>query len=321
VILGAAVNADKEISLPLRHARRLAADAPAVNGDLQISAVPAESGEREPDAEAAGGSFLDTESWAIRFKLFSESCVALQGYFAQAREVKNQLLIESFADLSTPLVADAALRLKIPLRIAPPGISPVISGRRLAGQALPARHFGSVDVFLEAMQNAQPGDVLVIDNSGRRDEGCIGDLTALEAQASGLAGIVVWGVHRDTPELRQIGFPIFSYGSWPSGPQRLDLRGDAALHSARFGDFEIKKTDFVFADDDGCVFITSASVEELLTTARTIWQRERQQAEEIKRGNTLRRQLRFAEYLARRAADPTFTFRQHLRRMDGAIEE
>jgi 4-hydroxy-4-methyl-2-oxoglutarate aldolase len=235
--------------------------------------------------------------------------------------VKNQLLREGFAELSTPLVADAALRLKIPLRIAPPGISPVISGCRLAGRALPARHFGSVDVYLEAMQNAQPGDVLVIDNGGRRDEGCIGDLTALEAQASGLAGIVVWGAHRDTPELRQIGFPIFSYGSWPSGPQRLDPRDESALESARFADFEIQKLDVVLADDDGCVFITSASVEELLTTARTIWRKERQQAEEIKTGNTLRRQLRFAEYLAKHSTDPTYTFRQHLRRMDGAIEE
>ena len=235
--------------------------------------------------------------------------------------MKNQLLIESFAELSTPLVADAALRLKVPLRIAPPGISPVISGRRLAGRALPAKHFGSVDVFLEAMQNAQPGDVLVIDNGGRRDEGCIGDLTALEAQASGLAGIIVWGAHRDTPELQLIGFPIFSYGSCPSGPQRLDPRGEAALHSARFGDFEIQKTDVVFADDDGCVFVTSASVEELLTSARTIWQKERAQAQEIRKGNTLLRQLRFADYLAKRSADPTYTFRQHLRRMDGAIEE
>ena len=235
--------------------------------------------------------------------------------------MKNQLLIESFADLSTPLVADAALRLKVPLRIAPPGISPVISGRRLAGRALPVTHFGSVDVFLEAMQNAHPGDVLVIDNGGRGDEGCIGDLTALEAQATGLAGIVVWGAHRDTPELRQIGFPIFSYGSWPSGPQRLDPRGDEALRSARFGDFRVEADDVVFADDDGCVFVAMVSVEELLTTARAIWQKERAQAEEITAGNTLRHQLHFVDYLAKRSSDPSYTFRQHLRKMDGAIEE
>jgi 4-hydroxy-4-methyl-2-oxoglutarate aldolase len=235
--------------------------------------------------------------------------------------VKNQLLTESFTPLSTPLIADAAMRLKIPLRIAPPGISPLIPGRHLAGHARPAKHSGSVDVFLEAMQEAQSGDVLVIDNGHRRDEGCIGDLTALEAQACGLAGIVVWDAHRDTPELRQIGIPIFSYGSWPSGPQRLDPREESALRSARFGDFDVGESDVVFADDDGCVFVEAARVEDLLTTARAIWQRERQQAEAIKAGHTLRQQLRFAEYLAKRSADSSYTFRQHLRKMDGAIEE
>jgi 4-hydroxy-4-methyl-2-oxoglutarate aldolase len=235
--------------------------------------------------------------------------------------VKNERLMERFAELSTPLVADAALRLKIPLRIAPSGIASLIPSTRIAGRALPARHYGSVDVFLEAMQAAQPGDVLVIDNGGRRNEGCIGDLTALEAQASGLAGIVVWGTHRDTPELRQIGFPIFSYGTCPSGPQRLDPRDESALRAARFGDFQVDMDDAVFADDDGCIFVALTSAQDLLTTARAIWQKERAQAEEIKKGNTLRRQLHFAEYLAKRSADPNYTFRQHLRKMDGAIEE
>jgi len=46
------------------------------------------------------------------------------------------------------------------------------------------------------MQSARRGDVLVIDNGGRLDEGCIGDLTALEAEHCGLAGIIVWGAHR-----------------------------------------------------------------------------------------------------------------------------
>jgi len=164
-------------------------------------------------------------------------------------------------------------------------------------------------------------NILVIDNGGRMDEGCIGDLTALEAQVSGLAGIVIWGVHRDTPELRQIGFPVFSYGAWPSGPLRLDPRDESALRRARFGDFEVQASDVVFADDDGCLFVNSENVEELLATARNIWERERRQAEAIKAGRALRAQLDFAQYLQKRTADPSHTFRDHLRNIDGAIEE
>ena len=235
--------------------------------------------------------------------------------------MKTESLSRAFADLSTPLIADAALRRKIPLRISPPGIRPVTPNQRLAGPALPVRHFGSVDVFLEAMQNAQSGDVLVIDNGGRLDEGCVGDLTALEAEHCGLAGIAVWGAHRDTPELRQIRLPIFSYGVWPSGPQRLDPRDASALRSARFGDFLVEPSDVVFADDDGCLFVEAESIDELLRVAQEIWQRERRQAEAIKGGHSLREQLDFAQYLEKRAADSSYTFREHLRKISGAIEE
>ena len=227
----------------------------------------------------------------------------------------------AFAELSTPLIADAGLRLKIPIRIAPPGIRAANGNQRVAGAALPVRHFGSVDVFLEAMQGARPGEVLVIDNGGRLDEGCIGDLTALEAENCGLAGIVIWGVHRDTPELRQIRLPIFSYGACPSGPQRLDPRDASALRSARFGDFQVERGDFVFADDDGCLFAAAERIDALLRVAWEIWQRERRQAEAIKSGRSLREQLEFARFLEKRAADPSYTFREHLRKISGAIEE
>ena len=165
------------------------------------------------------------------------------------------------------------------------------------------------------------GDILVIDNGGRLDEGCIGDLTALEARASGLAGMVVWGVHRDTSELRQIGFPIWSYGTCPSGPRRLDPRDGQALTSARFGEFSVGRDDIVFADDDGCLFLAGDRLEELFATADSIRQSERRQAEEIKSGNTLRQQLKFADYLAKRSNDSSYTFRQHLRKVGGEIEE
>jgi 4-hydroxy-4-methyl-2-oxoglutarate aldolase len=235
--------------------------------------------------------------------------------------LNNRELAVNFAQLATPLIADAALRLRLPMRVAPFGIQPLIPGIRLAGNAIPVKHFGSVDVFLEAMESANTGDVLVIDNNGRTDEGCIGDLTALEAQASGLAGIMVWGTHRDTPELKQIRLPIFSYGSCPAGPQRLDPRDDDALRVAKFGDFEITKADIVFADDNGCVFISAKSVDQVMKSALDIWRTERKQADEIKSGRTLRQQLKFAEYSKKRSADPNYTFRQHLRDVGGAIEE
>jgi 4-hydroxy-4-methyl-2-oxoglutarate aldolase len=240
---------------------------------------------------------------------------------AHDRSMTAESLSCAFGQLSTPLITDAALRLKIPFRISPPGIRPVTPNQRLAGPVLPVRHFGSVDVFLEAMQGAQPGDVLIIDNGGRLDEGCIGDLTALEAENCRLAGIIVWGAHRDTPELRQIRLPIFSYGMWPSGPQRLDARDSSALHSARFGNFVVEGSDVAFADDDGCLFTLAKHAEDLLSVAHEIWERERRQAEAIKGGLSLRQQLDFARYLEKRAADPSYTFREHLRKISGAIEE
>ncbi|MFE5740525.1 RraA family protein [Streptomyces celluloflavus] len=230
-------------------------------------------------------------------------------------------MLKAFADLSTPLVADACVRIGVPLRAAPPGIGAVVPGHRIAGRALPARHYGSVDVFLEACGQAGEGEVLVIDNGGRSDESCAGDLTVLEAESAGMAGLVIWGLHRDTPELAEIGLPVFSYGSYPLGPVRVDEREPEALTTARFGPHLVSGDDIVLGDDDGVLFVAAHRAEEVLATACQIWQTERDQARLIRTGETLRRQTDFDDYLARRSADPTYTFRQHLRRVGGAIEE
>jgi regulator of RNase E activity RraA len=163
-----------------------------------------------------------------------------------------------FATLTTAHLADACLRAQVPVRCAPAALSTVMPGSRLAGRVAPAQHVGSVDIFLEALQGAAPGDVLVVDNGGRLDEACVGDLVALEAQAAGLEGLVIWGLHRDTADLRAIGLPVFSLGAIPTGPQRLDVRPHDALASVTVGEWAVGREDVVLGDDDGVLFVPAA---------------------------------------------------------------
>lgn len=232
----------------------------------------------------------------------------------------NKELQQRFATLSTPLIADACLRLGIAVRQAPPGIRPIRASERIAGRVRPTRHYGSVDIFLKAVWSAQAGDILTIDNSGRLDEGCIGDLITLEARAAGIAGIVLWGAFRDTSEVLSVGLPVFAYGTSPTGPQRLDPIEPAALESARFGAFTVSAADIVVADRDGALFVAGGRVGEVLSEAEAIRTKEAAQAQAVRAGRTLREQLRFDEYWEARTRDPEYTFRQHLGRLGGAIE-
>lgn len=127
----------------------------------------------------------------------------------------------------------------------------------------------------------------MVDNGGRLDESCVDDLVVLEARAAGLEGLVIWGLHRDTAE----------------------------------GEWTVRADDLALGDDDGVLFLPAARADELFALAEGIRDTERRQAERIRDGVTLRRQLRFDAYLAQRRETPTLSFRDHLRTVGGAIEE
>ncbi|MBB3226451.1 regulator of RNase E activity RraA [Luteibacter sp. Sphag1AF] len=230
-------------------------------------------------------------------------------------------LRRTFLDLTTPHIADACMRLGIPVRFAPAGMRPLWENARVVGRARPARHYGSVDVFLEAISHASPGDVLVIDNGNRQDEACVGDLVALEASRAGISGIVIWGLHRDTTDLKTIRLPVFSTGTLPVGPQRLDRQEDDALACALCGPHRVTADDVVVGDSDGVLFIPLARASEVAEVAATIRDTERSQAALMLMGTSLREQTRFDAFLAARRANPSLTFRQHLRSVGGEIEE
>ena len=231
------------------------------------------------------------------------------------------MLQQRFAALTTAHLADACIRARVPVRCAPALLRAVVPGSRLAGRVCPARHAGSVDAFLEAFEMAAPGDVLVVDNGGRLDEACAGDLVALEAQAAGMEGMVIWGLHRDSADIRAIGLPVFSLGAIPTGPVRLAARPPGALASAVIGDWAVAREDLVLGDDDGVLFLPNPQAEEIFTLAETIRDTERRQAERIRAGVSLRSQVQFRGYLAKREKTPSLSFREHLRTVGAAIEE
>jgi 4-hydroxy-4-methyl-2-oxoglutarate aldolase len=224
-------------------------------------------------------------------------------------------------DWTTPFIADACASLHLPIRLGPAHIKPIRASMKVAGPARPAKHAGSTDVFLEAIAVAAPGDVLIIDNVGRLDEGCIGDLVAGEAHVAGLAGIVVYGAHRDTAAIEAIGIPVWSLGTCPAGPQEPRTRMAHALEAASLGGHvTVTRDDVVFADIDGVVVVTRADLARVVTAARQIATREGAQAARLMKGERLRTQLQLDAYIARRQNEPSYTFREHLKALGGAIE-
>lgn len=221
--------------------------------------------------------------------------------------------------IPTAAIADASIRLGVPLGIAPASLMPVIPGLAFHGPARPVTHLGSVDVLLETIDDAPAGSVLVIDNGGRDDEACVGDLMVLEAATAGLVGLVVWGRHRDTAQLREIGLPVHSTGAASFGPRRVPPAG-RAMRSAFLDGFAVTDDHVVFGDDDGVLFAPASAADALVATAREIVATETAQAERMRAGTSLRAQLDFAGYRRGQAADPGLTLRAHLAARGGAIE-
>jgi 4-hydroxy-4-methyl-2-oxoglutarate aldolase len=254
---------------------------------------------------------------AALFHLFEASA---QNFPQLAAAARTHQRMPNTALASAP-VADACVRLKCEFHVAPSGLRPVAAAGPVIGPVLPARHVGSVDIFLEAIEHSRPGDILTIDNQLRLDEGCIGDLIAYEASHASLAAILIWGLHRDSAELAQLAMPVFSYGACPNGPFTVRPAENASLKHATFGNFTLDRSYTAIADADGAVFFPTAALDHVTREAAAIMSRETGERAAMQSGRTLRQQLDFANYLKHREREPAYTFRDHLKRIQGAIEE
>jgi regulator of RNase E activity RraA len=123
--------------------------------------------------------------------------------------------------------------------------------------------------MLDAIDNAKPGSVYVMVLEDGADYAGIGGLMATAMKYRSLAGEVIDGSVRDTPQIRKLQFPVFSRGVAPS----------TTINHYRFAGVNVPVTcagvrvnagDIVTADEDGVAVVPRAKAEEVLKKAQAL---------------------------------------------------
>ena len=135
----------------------------------------------------------------------------------------------------------------------------------------PDRH--GVHIATPLVEDAAPGDIIVIDNRGNTDVSCWGGILTVAALSKGIAGVVIDGACRDISESHELGLPIFGRAVVP-----VSARGRIVQESmdepVRIDRAVVRSTDYVIADANGVVFIRPDDAERVITLAEKIAARE-----------------------------------------------
>ena len=149
----------------------------------------------------------------------------------------------------------------------------VVPGSRVAGPARTALCMPGDNTMVHALvAHARPGDVLVLTSSEPAAVAFVGDLLATQAQAQGVAGILVDGAVRDLDELAELGLPIWTRFVRAQGATKGDV-GKLDVPVV-VGGAEIRPGDLVVMDCDGAVVVPADRVDEMLPAARERAERE-----------------------------------------------
>lgn len=178
--------------------------------------------------------------------------------------IKNQLY--------TAVVGDILDTLGLFHQFLPPSLQPLTLDMKVVGRAMPVlmmdvygqqkEPFGLMTQALDALQ---PGEVYLATGSQHRSANW-GEIMTASAKARGATGAVVYGYHRDTPQVLEQNFPVFSLGRFAqdSGPRMkvADFRIPIEIEGVT-----IQPGDLVFGDLDGVVIIPRKVEEEVIQKA------------------------------------------------------
>jgi len=187
---------------------------------------------------------------------------------------------EILENVSAPNLSDALHRTGV-LQ----GIRPLFPGIRMIGQAVTVRTYpGDWAKPVQAIDVAQPGEIVVID-AGGSGPAIWGELATYSALQRKLAGVVIDGALRDSPEIMALKFPAFSKLVMPNAGEPKGF-GEIGV-PITVGNMRVETGDWLLGDDDGVVVLPKAIAVEYANRSMDVLERENRIREEIKEGSTL----------------------------------
>ncbi|WP_338671309.1 RraA family protein (plasmid) [Pantoea dispersa] len=163
-------------------------------------------------------------------------------------------------------------------------VKPLSPQMKVAGPAITVEVRPGDNLAIHAaLAIAQPGDVLVVDGKGDISCALLGEIMATQAEASGIAGIIIDGAVRDADALAQGSYPVFAAGLNPSGPTK-SIPG-RVNHPVSVAGASIEPGDLVVGDADGVVVIAKQDVERIIALAAKKLDAETRRIAGIKQGD------------------------------------
>jgi 3-hexulose-6-phosphate synthase/6-phospho-3-hexuloisomerase len=256
---------------------------------IPIAAAGGINSETAPDVVKAGASIVIVGGAIIKAKDVAAAAKAVKKALVSGKKVRTELfkkygskeLYEAFMKVSSPNVADAQHK-----KGAMKGIHPRIKhGTKMVGQALTVNTVnGDWAKPVEAIDRAQPGDVIVIDACAG-EIAVWGELASWSSKTKGVAGVVIDGAARDIDSIIDIGFPCFSRHIASNAGEPKGYGGIG--HEIVCGGVTVRTGDWVIGDESGVVVVPQENAVEVANRAIDVMERENRVREEIKKGGTL----------------------------------